>query len=124
MSLPFWWVLLTAIYLILLSPFENGDGAVSFLGLFVPILGLFVPIGFYNLAFSGLWVVIIFPLILLTVFGGERLLRKLNLSPIMKFLAILGILFLLTIAVDVIIWGTWRSLALLPGDEYWYPRGN
>mgnify|MGYP001610204390 CR=1 FL=1 len=83
------------------------------------VFGLFVPIGVWNLFFSfetaggsHPWV-ITFPLVLLTIFGGEWLIRKLNLSPALKIFVILGILFALTIAVDFVIWGNWQSRELL-----------
>ena len=110
-TLPFWWIVLTAIYVGL--AFFLGGGYVA------SLLGLFVPIGvwnfFYSLEMAGgnrPWI-ITFPLVLLTVFGGEWLIRKINLSPALKVFVILGILFALTIAVDFIIWGNWQSLELL-----------
>lgn len=78
-------------------------------------LGLFVPIGFWNFGYSLTqmkWF-ITFPLVLVTIFGGEKYLRKMDLSPIVKTIIILGILFILTIVVDFVIWGKWQSLELL-----------
>jgi len=110
MSLPFWWILLTAIYVTL-----------TFLGgrYVAGPLGLFIPIGIWNLFFSfetasgaHPWI-ITFPLVLVTIFGGEWLLRKWSSPSVVKFILILGILFILTIAVDFAIWGNWQSLEFL-----------
>ena len=112
MSLPFWWILLTTIYVVL--TFLDG-------GYFAGLLGLFVPIGVSNFFFSfrtfsgrgsHAWIVV-FPLILVTIFCGEWFLRKWRLSPVTKILLILGILFILTVAVDFVIWGSWASLQFL-----------
>jgi hypothetical protein len=106
MSLPFWWILLTIIYI-----------ALSFLnpGYITATIGLFVPIGIWNIYFSFtiIKLTIIFLLVLSVTFGGEWLIRKINMSPIIKIFVILSILFILTIVVDFIIWGGWPSLDLL-----------
>ena len=110
MSLPFWWLLLTAVYVTL--TFLGG-------GYIAGLLGFFVPIGIWNLFFSIAgpanrlfehpWI-ITFPLVLITVSGGEYILRKINSNALIRFLLIFLILFILTIAVDLIIWQDWHSL--------------
>lgn len=76
------------------------------------LIGFFVPIGIANASMSfeeNLWLTT-FPLVLLVVFGGEYLLRKVQLNIYLKLLLISLILFFLTIAVDLIIYGKWGSL--------------
>ena len=108
LSLPLWWAGLTVIYICL--NFIPGISALA------ALLGLFVPIGIWNFIIaSGTTRLIVLPLVILAVFGGEYVLRKLDLSPLKKFLIVALILFLLTIAVDFIIWGRWQSLFFLMG---------
>ncbi|MBI2004617.1 hypothetical protein HYS79_00460 [Patescibacteria group bacterium] len=117
MTLPFWWILLTAIYVGL--TFSGWLYAAALLGLFVPIgvwdmLFFRFAISGYPVGGIGLWDFAIgFVLVLLTIFGGEWLIRKIKLSPAMKIFVILGILFALTIVVDFVLWGNWQTLELL-----------
>lgn len=111
-SLPFWWVMLTAVYLVL--QWSHTD----FLTFWSAWVGLFVPLGMFNTAASlgtHVWP-ITFSLILIVVFGGEWLLGKRNMSPLIRIFLILVILFSLTIIVDFIIWHTWGSLEYLKNN--------
>ncbi len=114
-NLPSAWIILTLVYLGM--TFLTKKLYVSkILGYITGLLGMFVPIGVWNFVFSlekkNKWI-IVFPLVLLVVFGGEAYIRKFNLSPVKKVLVIFGILFTLTIGVDFIIYGMWQSLTLL-----------
>ena len=108
LSLPFVWILTTGIYLglqLLKLPW------------IARWLGFVVPIGAYNyFMLAGAWteapiiLVSVCILVILTIIGGEWLLLKMNMRSITKLLVILLILFVLTIAVDLIIWHQWQTL--------------
>lgn len=98
------WVALTSVYLIVLYLFKIKSIA-AFIGFFVP-LGISNVI--YSFSNSYKWL-IVFPLVFVTVFGGEKLLRKKNVLGWKKVFFILMVLFFLTIVVDFIIWGEWQS---------------
>jgi hypothetical protein len=108
-SLPFWWIVLTAVYLPFSFSFIGGGMVLSLAGL----VGLFVPMGIWNFSASrenGVQF-ITFPLVLLVVFGGGWILDRQSFSRAAKLFLIAGILLALTLAVDLIIWGKWASLS-------------
>jgi len=133
-NLPSLWLHLTIIYILL----NYATGLIvrisGFLGLGIlyitRFVGLFVPIGPLSFISSlsnpnpnsliKMPALIIFPLVLVTIFGGEYLLKKLKLPPLVRFLINIFILFMLTIAVDFIIWQHWLSWGILMmGGKTW-----
>ncbi len=112
-TLPVFWAVLTAVYTSLTFPLI--DGKMEWLGSIYGIIGLFVPIGLFNFLLSfdeNKWF-ITFPLVLLGVFGGEYILRRMSISVFQKACLALALLFILTIAVDLIIYGEWMSLQFI-----------
>ncbi len=109
-TLPFIWIATTSIYTLLLYVLNIR------LGYTVVSIGLFVPISLatYSTALEeGVFGLIIFPIVLAVVWGGEYYLQKYMLTGGKKFLWIVTILFSLTIIIDLIIWGTWASFGYL-----------
>src|SRR3989344_4753766 len=125
-SLPFWWILLTVVYLASFLIFDVFRGLhgfyVEIIFKAITLVGLFVPLGLGNFVASleGSKWLIVYPLILGTVFGGEYLLlkatHKWKLSFAIKLFFILVILCVLTFVVDFILWHCWVSFAFLIGD--------
>lgn len=106
-NLIFFWLSITFIYVILILLSLNQVAA---------LLGLFVPLGFYSifilLASPLMWVIsLIF--VLLVIFGSNYFLNKRDINLLLKVIIMLLILFILTILVDIIIYGSWESLNLL-----------
>ncbi len=120
LSIWTWWVVFTILYL---ATFIGG-GAVQNPVRYVlnAIIGLFVPIGPWNLLFSikpdetvkihNGWV-IIFPLTLLTFFWTEKFAKKNPLPCTLRIFYNLGVLLVLTLVVDLVLWHQWKSLDLV-----------
>ena len=111
LNLVHWWLLLTLLYVVLFML------RIEYVATFI---GLFVPFGPSNLlllitSFSPVFVVAIL-VIFLVLFYGRKYINKLEISSILKFFIILLLLFLLTIAVDFIIYQRWASYDLLLGE--------
>ncbi len=114
------WIVLTILYLATFI----GSGAVQNPIRYVsnPVIGLFVPIGPWNFLFSikpdetvrihNGWIVV-FPLTLVTLFLGDQFAKKRELPCKIRIFYNLGILFLLTLAVDLVLWREWKSLDLV-----------
>lgn len=104
-----WWLVLTAVYI-----------GVQFAGLApLVIIGLFVPIGILNsIVMLGAPVLGILSvlLLLITLYFADSWAVKLNIrSSGLKILFNLGLLLLVTLVIDLILFQTWQSLALVTG---------
>lgn len=96
----------------------DGSGSSSYT--FTAFIGLFVPFGPFNLMFS-IWkgfFAITFPVFILTMIFIERY-KKSSESGILKSILLnLATLFILTLVVDIIIWGQWNSWFILIGKDF------
>lgn len=115
-ALKLWkfWVIITAVYLFLQAPLQLLK--YSFIRYIAYFIGLFVPIGFASgiaLILNPFVVMIEVTLTLLTLIYGEKLAIKWGLNHLQKFLFNILILFLLTLVIDLIVWGGWKSMTLL-----------
>lgn len=112
LSFWFWWFALTGAYLMIgISNIAKGFGA---------LIGLFVPYGVYNSSYTFQKVAetgSVLPLASLALFFSifllvDKILWRKKLQPFEKIALNLTILFLLTICVDLSIWGEWESCKL------------
>ena len=91
----------------------------------VGIIGLFVPLGPFSLIFlfGGaflLWLGSL-SLIIFVIWFFSKIIKKWNINPIVNVLLIFVILFLLTIVVDYIFYGEWKSLEIFQhGGNMWF----
>src|SRR3989344_6115999 len=104
----FWfpWIVLTILYIVLSS-------SVPIVGYFI---GLFVPFGFFNVIFSFISYsgLVTFSLLLFSLFAADSFALKLKIrNPLKRVVLNLVWLFLLTFAVDFILYGQWESLNVL-----------
>ena len=118
LSIWVWWAALTILYLAIFT----GSGVKSNYIRFItaPLIGLFVPIGFGNFIGSinqngygpekikNGWI-IIFPLLLLTLYIADKIAKKFAFNIILRIFYNLAILFILTLVVDIILWHRWLS---------------
>lgn len=111
----FTWTVLTLIYLLgYISSFPGG--------FFVYVVGLFVPFGFWNI-FASFSVkgIITFPLLIFSFYKADAQAVRLNITTLFKRVVFnLVWLLLLTIVIDLVLWGTWASL----GNVMYCPIGN
>lgn len=121
---PFWskfwvnWLVVTLSYLGIFLMTEALKERGNYGVIFGSFLGLFVPIGFFtaafeivgNLTFRAVFALIIF---VLTLIYTDKILYKFNFSPALKIFLNFIILLLLTLIIDVIIWGRWESWKIL-----------
>lgn len=113
-TLPIWWLALSLVYILL----QISDHAQN---IFALVLGLFVPIGFWNalvifefLFTLSIWkAVLAAAVVLATVFKGETIFRRVDLTGITKAICILLTLFVVTIVVDELLHGKWQSYQFL-----------
>ncbi len=112
-SLIFWWIILTVIYSISLGLGGGYIAAIS--GLFTPI----GPLGFYGFFISPLRFIIAVIIVLFTVIKFNKIIKNWNASDHKKILTILFILLVLTMIIDILIYGKWMSIGFLGnGGDY------
>jgi len=106
----FWWAFLTLFYIIAI--FSSVTENLRNVGL---VIGVFVPVGLWNfirslgLGKSGFaWVSI--PLVLFVLYSGNKYISELRVSRALKVFLIFLTLLLLTLVVDLLIWGKWASM--------------
>lgn len=121
-KLWFWWVLLTAIYLgLFFSGSLGSDTSTSlgyitgFIGLFVPI-GLFTSAGIYSEIFErtnpSIWTAIAV-IVFFASFYFDSVISKYFHNRFIKILTCLFILLLVTLIINLAIFGTWASMRIL-----------
>ena len=113
-SLWTWWVVITAIYLLI--PLLFGPLS-SLASLIIRTIGLFVPIA--QLSLMGIFIsgmpfaFLSVPVLFLLLFVCNKALNRFNLTGIKRIILNLILLFVLTIISDLIIYHTWQSINFL-----------
>lgn len=114
LSIWFWWIVLTTIYLVgFVSTPDSWNRLVG-------LVGLFVPFGFFNsiLLYANIIFVLIFFGIL---YLFEKITKKYQPHPAIKIIANLLLLLVITYLVDNFLWGDWCSMNLFLHGELCSP---
>ena len=110
LSLWVFLLMITLAYAFTFPAFDDNKRSLSYY--LNTAFGLFTPMWMYNSAGSLVdrkWV-ITFPVLLLGLTFGEKLGNELGRWPILRSIYNLTALVALTMAMDLLIWGEWRSL--------------
>ncbi len=129
-TLWFLWLTTTVLYLIIFMTYGISYGIADLLPfrfIYYPltisvigvIVGLFVPFGLYNFTMlygqSPLLLLMFAIILVLMMVYNNKMLKSFVDRPRLKFFINLFILVLLTLVVDLLLWGDWRSLLILYG---------